>query len=702
MQRTLLVALSLTCFASPLHADQQLLRPPAVPLVTHDPYFSIWSVSDRLADCWPRHWTGAVNALSSMVRVDGKTYRLMGPEPNDVPPATQRSLRVLPTRTIYQFEAGGVLLDLTFCSPLLPDDLDILSRPVSYLTWTARSQDAREHEVAVYYDNSAELVVNQPDQQVTWSQPTLDGLAVIKIGSVEQPVLAKDGDNLRIDWGYLYVAAPADQSPRMAVAAHESARRGFAANGRIPAEDDARKPRAANDDWPVCACVLDLGRVGSQPQSRWLMLAYDDLYSIQYLKKNLRPWWRRNGIDAPALLAAAHKDYPDLSRRAAAFDDELMADLRQVGGPEYADLCAMAYREAIAAHKLAASADGVPLLFSKECFSNGCIATVDVMYPASPIFMLFSRDLLEASFKPVCIYARQSGRWPFKFAPHDLGRYPKANGQVYGGREASEENQMPVEECGNLLIMAAALAQIDGRIDALNEELNLLGDWAVYLKNKGLDPENQLCTDDFAGHLAHNANLSVKAIVALGCYAKMCQMKGQTQRADEYRRLAESFAAKWVDLAADGDHYRLAFDKPGTWSQKYNLVWDTLLDLNLFPKKVAQTEIAYYKTKLQPFGLPLDNRKLYTKTDWEVWTATLASSRADFDVLMKPLYAFVSQTPKRVPLSDWYWTQNAQWRGFQARPVIGGVFIKMLSDPQIWAKWAKRAKSQASAKPVQP
>jgi hypothetical protein len=684
-----LALLAACCLTVPALAGEKSLRPPAVPLVTHDPYFSIWSFSDRLADDWPRHWTGNVHALSSMARVDGRTFRLMGSESKDVSPADQLSLRVLPTRTLYEFEAGGVRVSLTFTTPLLPEDLDLVARPVTYVTWTVRSTDGREHEVALYFDCTGELVVNVPKQAVTWSRPEIAGLDVMQMGSEEQPVLAKDGDNLRIDWGYLYVAIPREHRAQSTIRGARDVRESFVTTGGLPDIDDDRKPRRANDDWPVCACRLDLGPVGPEPVSRWLMLAYDDLYSIQYLGENLRPWWRRDGLEAEGLLETAAGAYDDLSRRAAAFDAELMADLTRVGGPRYADMAAMAFRQSLAAHKLVVAGDGQPMSFSKECFSNGCIGTVDVAYPASPIFMLFSSELLKATVEPVFRYAA-SERWKFPFAPHDLGRYPKANGQRYGGGETSEERQMPVEECGNMLIIATAISHIDGNTGYAERHWPLLAAWAEYLKSKGLDPENQLCTDDFAGHLAHNANLSLKAILALGGYAKMCEASGREAEAREYRQTAESFAAEWVKLADDGDHYRLAFDKPGTWSQKYNLVWDKLLDLNLFPPEVAAKEIAFYKTKLNEFGLPLDNRELYTKTDWEVWTATLAESREDFDALMSPVYAFVDHTPQRVPLTDWYWTHTAERRGFQARPVIGGVFLPMLSDPELWRKWAKR------------
>jgi Domain of unknown function (DUF4965)/Domain of unknown function (DUF1793) len=370
------------------------------------------------------------------------------------------------------------------------------------------------------------------------------------------------------------------------------------------------------------------------------------------------------------------------------FDRELMADLTRIGGKEYAQLCALSYRQSMAAHKLAVDADDSLLFFSKENFSNGSIDTVDVFYPSAPLFLLMNPELLRGSVEPILRYASMS-RWPWPYAPHDLGTYPLANGQTYGGGEQSERNQMPVEESGNMLLLVAGIAKAEGNADLANKYWPVLTKWAEYLRDKGLDPENQLCTDDFAGHLARNANLSLKAIEGLGAYALLAEMSGRKAESKKYRVIALDYAQKWMKLADNGDHYVLAFGNPGTWSQKYNLVWDRILGLNLFPPEVARKEIAFYKSKQNVYGLPLDNRAEYTKLDWLVWTATLADNPGDFQALVAPAYKWMNETPTRVPLTDWYMTITGKQRGFQARSVVGGVFIKMLADPAMWEKWRK-------------
>ncbi|HWH72107.1 MAG TPA: DUF5127 domain-containing protein, partial [Candidatus Sulfotelmatobacter sp.] len=167
----------------------ETLRPPAVPLVACDPYFSIWSPADKLTDADTTHWTGKSHRISSLVRIDGQAFRLMGKSPATVPALDQKSVTVLPTRSIYVFAGQGVELTLTFLTPALPEDLDLLARPVTYLTWDAQATDGKKHALSLYFDAASELAVNEPSQPVTWAKQQFGSLAALSCGSVEQPVL---------------------------------------------------------------------------------------------------------------------------------------------------------------------------------------------------------------------------------------------------------------------------------------------------------------------------------------------------------------------------------------------------------------------------------------------------------------------------------------------------------------------------------
>jgi hypothetical protein len=171
----------------------------------------------------------------------------------------------------------------------------------------------------------------------------------------------------------------------------------------------------------------------------------------------------------------------------------------------------------------------------------------------------------------------------------------------------------------------------------------------------------------------------------------MARGLGENSVADDYAAAAKQMATQWEEMARDGDHYKLAFDRAGTWSQKYNLVWDQLLGLDLFAPKVRETEIAFYLKHLNLYGLPLDNRADYTKLDWEIWTATMATNPSDFAALLDPIVKWMDETPTRVPLTDWYDTKNGEQIGFQARSVVGGMYVKALADKELAAKWRKRA-----------
>ncbi|MDQ0108479.1 hypothetical protein J2T02_003612 [Chitinophaga terrae (ex Kim and Jung 2007)] len=806
--RRLVTTLGILGICSGAMAQQ---KAPAYPLITHDPYFSIWSNTDALNSSTTTHWTGAKQSLVGLVKVDGVTYQVLGqnednykailptsdessyrvkytetapsgewtapgfndkgwktgkapftdednadgtrwkshdlwtrrtfdladpaadlllkighddnvvvylngeqiykhkgwhndprfipipasaknklkqkgnvlaihientaggafldagiavkePAVNLAQKAEQKSVEVNATQTKYNFTAGKVDVSLTFTSPLLMDDLNLLSRPVSYISYKVAANDNASHQVEVYFGASTNICVNVPSQEVAASRYTNGALSVLKAGSVEQPVLKKKGDNLRIDWGYMYVAAPSSSKPNQYISTAEGAEDAFINGKAAP---------AAGKKQLMLATAVNLGAVNSTPKEQLFLLGYDDLYALQYFHTNLKAWWKNDASQTiDKQLNAAYNDYGSILARCTAFNRQLHADAVAAGGETYAALCELAYRQAISAHKLAKSPQGEILFLSKENFSNGCINTVDVTYPSAPLFLIYNPDLLKGMMNGI-FYFSESGKFKEPYAAHDLGTYPLANGQVYG-------EGMPVEESGNMLVLAGAIARAEGNAEYAKKHWATLTTWAEYLMKEGFDPANQLCTDDFAGHLARNTNLSLKAIAGIRSYAMLARMQGLTTVADKYEAAAKEMAGNWVKLADDGDHFALAFESRNTWSQKYNMVWDKVLNFNLFSPDVYKKEIKYYLTKQQEFGLPLDSRKTYTKSDWIMWTAVLADNRQDFDAFVNPLQRYVTGTPTRVPLSDWHETTNGKMVGFQARSVVGGYFMKLL------------------------
>ncbi|NEU07750.1 DUF4965 domain-containing protein [Flavihumibacter sp. R14] len=579
--------------------------------------------------------------------------------------AKQKSVNLTATQTIYQFVCGGADLTVKFTSPLLLDDLELLSRPVSYISFEIKANDNASHDAEIFLGASTDISVDLPSQQVAGRKYESGGLSILKAGSTGQEILKKKGDDLRIDWGYMYVAVPSDSRSKQYFTTQSEAAESFISSTGQNSFTKGGKKLFLNT-------VIPFGKISSAAKEQYVLMAYDDLYSVQYFGQNLKPWWKNDpGQTIEKVLQKASAEYRLVMKKREAFDRKLFSDAKAAGGETYAKLCEMAYRQSIAAHKLVKSPDGELLFMSKENFSNGSINTVDVTYPSAPLYLIYNPDLLKGMLNGIFYYS-ESGRWKKNFAAHDLGTYPIANGQTY-------PEDMPVEESGNMLILTAAIAKAEGNADYAKKHWKVLTTWAEFLSKEGFDPANQLSTDDFAGHLARNTNLSVKAIAGLAGYGMLAGMLGDQATSAKYNTMAKDMARRWMSMADAGDHYTLTFDDKNTWSQKYNLVWDKLLGLGLFPAEVYKKEINFYLGKQNRYGLPLDSRKTYTKSDWIIWTATLADNQNDFDALIKPVFKFATETPDRVPLSDWHETTSGKMVGFQARSVVGGYFIKMLA-----------------------
>ncbi len=645
------------------------LRPPSTPLITVDPYFSIWSPADKLTDKVTCHWTGKPNTIVGTATIDGQAYRFMGKlhANDDTPVLEQVAFDYDALSTYYTFVGAGVQLKLTFTTPLLMDDLAVMTRPVSYLLIETASADGCCHDVTVKLAVSEEVCLNTRCQSPVVTEIfDVNGKPTVKMGNSVQNVLNCSGDDVRIDWGYFYLTAchgtAAVETINVPYCPHKI---GWNKWSEAP-EDYKEETTFVSMTMPMHTC---------HDNKTLVTFAYDDIKSIEYFGEQLNSYWNKDGMTITEAIDAAYTDYAALVDRCRAFAEKLFHDAVRAGGEKYAEICELSYRQAIAAHKLVLDTEGKILFVSKECFSNGCAATVDVSYPSTPLFLLYNPELVRGMMRPVYKYSR-TDMWKFDFAPHDAGRYPLLNGQFYGDRL---ESQMPVEECGNLLVMAAAVSLADKETAFAEENMDLLEAWVKYLIANGYDPENQLCTDDFAGHLAHNCNLSLKAIMGIAGLALIYRMMGRTEDADGLMTEAKKMADSFVTRASNGDgSFRLAYDRPGTWSMKYNAVWDKLWGTGLFDPMVMQFEFASYRKHVNPYGMPLDNRSDYTKSDWLIWTATLAQEKDDFIDFVTPLWKSYHHSESRVPATDWYFTTTSLQRGFQHRSVVGGHFMKLL------------------------
>lgn len=673
--------------------------PRATPLVVNNPFLSAWSMRDRLTDDWPRHWTSEPMGMVGMVMIDGKAYRWCGIAPAGVPALTQKRVEVSALQSVYTFEGGGVEVQVIFVSPVFVEDAVAASFSGSVVYVGIKNTDTKPHTASMYMDISGEWCTHTPYQSVTWSRARTVSDLLVSMAVSDQRPLARVGDRVRIDWGRVYLAQADTFGTSQLIASDSVARGGFARFGTLSGHDDLGQPRPASDRWPVLATSKQFGRLEpGQTVETFVVIAYDEGRSVEFLERPLKPYWAGKGERFEEALGAFCRDDQEFEEAVRAEDARVRAAALAVGNEKFAEVCELAYRQTMGGHAIAADIDGTMLMFSKENTSNGCIGTVDVTFPSAPFFLWGNPEMLAAQVRPIFIYASMPHRWKFPFAPHDLGTFPKANGQVYGGGETSEVAQMPVEESANMLILTCALVQARGKpgMEFVEKYWEVLTTWANYLKEHGLDPAEQLCTDDFAGPMARNANLSLKSVIGLGAYAQMCEARGDKDKAVEWRTIAEQQAKEWMQLAKDeggGTQTVLRFGEKGTWSLKYNLIWDEILGTKLFPASLAEREVAWYLKMCNEFGPPLDSRETYTKLDFVAWAAALATRREDFTAIMDRVHEFTVKSPSRVPMGDWYDTKNGESRGFHARSVVGGVYARMLLD----GAWKREKESQSQS-----
>ncbi|EMD40792.1 hypothetical protein CERSUDRAFT_103175 [Gelatoporia subvermispora B] len=677
---TILTFISVVCAATSWTTTP--FNPAAIPLAVRSPYLSAWlaqGAGNALNDVWPTFWTGAIVGWAGFINVDGESYVFLG-DP-DVPNASfqkavQKSFEFTSTQSVFVLSAGPVDLTATFLSPVEPSDLANQSFPFSYLALSAASNDGQPHAVQVYTDISAEWVSGDDSLTVNWTT-TVGDTITHQVQLEDQTVFGEVND--RIQQGSAFHSTLNSTGTTFQTGQDVVVRAQFIQNGVLANTQDTDF-RAVSDDWPVFALAHDLGTISAASDPVIFSIGHVRDPAVEYLiandatqNRSLFFWSQISTLDDA--ITTFLQDFPNALARADAFDAQVNADASQISS-NYAGLVALSIRQGFGAIEITLSKDASGqfntsdiMAFLKEISSDGNVNTVDVIFPTWPLLLYTNPAIGKYLLIPLFAY-QATGQYPNAWAVHDMGAsYPKALGHNDGNDEP-----MPLEESGNMVIMTLSHFQRTGDNSIITTYFDLLDQWTQFLITDALIPENQISTDDFAGSLANQTNLAIKGIVGIKAMAEIASIVGDTARSSNYSSISASYVPQWQQFAtsSDGKHLTLSYGNDSSWGLSYNMFADVLLNTSVFPASVYDMQTAWYETVVNEFGVPLDTRHTYTKSDWQSWTAALVTSTTVRDIFINSVFKYAADEENSQPLGDWYETLNGDVEGFKARPVVGG------------------------------
>ncbi|KAH8902414.1 DUF1793-domain-containing protein [Coniochaeta sp. PMI_546] len=652
-------------------------RPPAWPLAVKSPYVNAWLQGDSgglLPGSWPRHWTSQILGWQGFVSVDGTAYNWMGQAPGPTP-VEQISAEYTSTQTIFTFNvADKVTLTVTFLSPVYPDDLAKQSQQFSYISAKAVSSDGASHSVQVYMDVSGEWASGDLSQVITWDYNTSNGVSYHTFQRQNQAVFGETGEIAA--WGTWYLATSSTDGLTFRAGFADDVRAQFASNHSLDNTKDINF-RAVSDRWPVFAFSNDLGNVSATAVEvvYTLGIVQDAVISFAGAGNNMTSLpglWSAFYSNSVEGMVAFYKDYPTALTYAQGLDAKIQADSVAAHSQDYATITTLSVRQTFGGLQFAGTSDK-PYIFLKEISSNSDIQTVDVIFPAHPILLYLNPELLKYLLDPLFENQETTGRYPNKYAEHDLGTFPVAKGYPDGNDEA-----MPLEECGNMIIMTLAYANRTGDMAYLANHYTKLSQWASFLVDEALIPASQLSTDDFAGTLANQTNLALKGIIGLKAMGEIARLTGNV---DSFGATADDYLSKWQTYAINTNatlpHTTLSYGDADSHGLLYNLYADKLLGLNFVPQSIYDMQSAFYPTVALEFGVPLDTRHTWTKSDWEMFAAAVAGPETQ-TMFVQKLAGWIGRTSTQLAMTDLYDAGTGGWPEgggpqFKARPVAGAL-----------------------------
>ncbi|RYP92057.1 hypothetical protein DL770_001835 [Monosporascus sp. CRB-9-2] len=612
-------------------------RPPSIPLAVKSPYLNSWlnvggdeENGGYLAGGWPRFWAQQITGWTGFIRVDGVSYAWLGAAPGAAL-VNQTHFSYTSTRSTFILDAGGkVEMSVTFLSPVTANDLRRQSLTFSYLDVDVHSLDGASHDVQLYADVSAEWASGDLGSIFQWDYDTADGVAYHQFARQQQVEIQEV--NQQASWGTWYWSTKDGKGLTWQSGLDTDVRGNFIWDG-VLTNTKGTDFRLVNQNW---------------------------------------------------YMTFFYNDYDEASRIATDLDSKIAADSLAAAGRDYLTIASLSVRQTFGALQFTGTAED-PVVFLKEISSNSDIQTVDVIFPAIPLILYLNPQLVPYLLKPLFLN-QENGHYPKRSAIHDLGIFPLAKGYPEGNDES-----MPVEESGNMIIMVLAYAQRTGDVDYLNAHYPILKQWADYLVDESLIPARQLSTDDFAGMLANQTNLALKGIIGLRAMSEIAELTGRAEDAASYGETARWYIAQWQDLginkAADPPHTTLSYGNASSHGLLYNLYANSLLGFgyDFVPKSVYDWQSAFYPTVALEYGVPLDTRHTWTKTDWMMWAAAIASEDTR-NALIRLLARWISATNTNMAFTDLYGAATGDYPNpslrFTARPVVGGHFALLALPKQ--------------------
>ncbi|KAF2718543.1 GTA glutaminase A [Polychaeton citri CBS 116435] len=514
------------------------------------------------------------------------------------------------------------------------------------------------------------------------SNPSASSGSVAYHRIYRQTQLAFSEINQQAEWGYWYYATSNNKGLSHQSGADASVRDQFVNNGFLTnAEDD--NYRAINDAYPTFGFSIDLGSVGSSKVGTLFQISLHQQDAVQFESgyqqvEAVPSMWTNYFPNDTQAVKFFFDDYTTGRGIASGFDSQVQSDSVAAGGQDYASITTLAVRQAFGALEFTNN-PAQPWVFMKEISSDGNVNTVDMIFPFHPIAIYANAKILKYLLDPLFIN-QEAGNWPYQFSIHDIGSaFPNATGHNDGNDE-----MQPLEECGDMLIMTLAYAQRANDDAYLTQHYTILKQWNEYLVQEALIPANQISTDDFAGSAVNQTNLAIKGIIGIEAMAQIANRTGHAEDSTNFTGIAHDYVEQWQNYAiahtADPPHTTFQYGANNTYSLLYNLYGDKELGLGLVPESVYDMQSDFYPTVFDNYGVPLDTRHLYTKVDWELFCAAVASqsTKAKF---VSTIAKWLDQTVTNFPFTDLYSArtgdypiQNGGAIVFIARPAVGGVF----------------------------